>query len=520
MAKYNITDLNYIAVGANKCFINMDTQLGYQIYDYIHLLCAENQTSGYETTDDKRNGNLSVLSVDIGTEQGEGYCQYTDYIQKADDEVLSKEKYYEQIVLNEKQPTFVETDPTSKKYIRLYLSCCTIEMKNKIDEFNRTREHINCTYIADIRNSKNDKNNLTVVNEDSSNVYQAKCKNLYDIVDVTLQTIHVHETKNLFLHDTDHRHEMYLPQLTKQPVGFCQTQTDNEYFNDAIMLTHGMNSEVQMLKTSFAEDRRKFEDTLYNTSIQHGRMRAYTYRTYDEWSETNFNQDKFIPRRDYVGIAKPYIVDMPVESTRFESKCTDVNDYSTGEMYFSRLHVGKSMYDALYSVNMTSLSQMSCARQYCGIETCAGRPYLKFYDNINYNAQTDVTDNKDITEILTLSANSSGNSKYDHMTVPYQKIEYLYPADYNYSELHKANAYNVTILNTGIDKVESQIEEAEDKLAKLDTNSQQRYEDQSKLDEAKSKLATLKFEITNAVRQIAKHIAPANTQLVDVKFGD
>ena len=82
----------------------------------------------------------------------------------------------------------------------------------------------------------------------------------------------------------------------------------------------------------------------------------------------------------------------------------------------------------------------------------------------------------------------------------------MYPADYNYSALHKANAYNVTILSTGIDKVEAQIEEAEDKLAKLD--------------EAKSKLAALKFEITNAVRQIAKHIAPANTQLVDVKFGD
>ena len=86
-------------------------------------------------------------------------------------------------------------------------------MKNKIDEFNRARERMNCTYIADIRNSKNDKNNLTAVNEENSNVYQVKCKNLYDIVDVTLQTIHAHETKNLFLHDTDYRHEMYLPQL-------------------------------------------------------------------------------------------------------------------------------------------------------------------------------------------------------------------------------------------------------------------------------------------------------------------
>ena len=48
----------------------------------------------------------------------------------------------------------------------------------------------------------------------------------------------------------------------------------------------------------------------------------------------------------------------------------------------------------------------------------------------------------------------------------------------------------------------------------------QKAEELAKMDETRSKLATLKFEITNAVRQIAKHIAPANTQLVDVKFGD
>ena len=100
--------------------------------------------------------------------------------------------------MNEKQPTYVETDAASKKYIRLYLSCCTIEMKQKIAEFNRAREHVNGTYVADICNSKNDKNNLTAVNEDNvnMNVYQVKCKNMYDITDVTLQTLHAHETKN------------------------------------------------------------------------------------------------------------------------------------------------------------------------------------------------------------------------------------------------------------------------------------------------------------------------------------
>ena len=142
MAKYNITDLNYIAVGANRCFINMDIQLGYQVYDYLHLLCAETETSGYETFDDYSNGISSALCVDIGTEQGEGYWYPANYIKKAAttsgrtkkniDGALSKENYYEQVILNERQSEFIETDPSSKRYIRLYLSCCTIEMKQKI----------------------------------------------------------------------------------------------------------------------------------------------------------------------------------------------------------------------------------------------------------------------------------------------------------------------------------------------------------------------------------------------------
>ena len=41
MAKYNVTNLNYIAVGPGKTLINADLELGYQIYDRIHFLSAE-----------------------------------------------------------------------------------------------------------------------------------------------------------------------------------------------------------------------------------------------------------------------------------------------------------------------------------------------------------------------------------------------------------------------------------------------------------------------------------------------
>ena len=55
MAKYNVTNLNYIAVGPGKTLINADLELEYQIYDYIHLLSVEERTSGYATLDDKES---------------------------------------------------------------------------------------------------------------------------------------------------------------------------------------------------------------------------------------------------------------------------------------------------------------------------------------------------------------------------------------------------------------------------------------------------------------------------------
>lgn len=81
MAKYNVTNLNYIAVGPGKTLINADLELGYQIYDRIHFLSAEDQTSGYATMSNKNAGIISALSChDIGTEQGLGYYYPSEYI--------------------------------------------------------------------------------------------------------------------------------------------------------------------------------------------------------------------------------------------------------------------------------------------------------------------------------------------------------------------------------------------------------------------------------------------------------
>ena len=59
MAKYNVTSLNYLAVGQNRAIVNMDIQLDYQLYDKIHFLSAESNSIGYKTYLVKRLDNKS-----------------------------------------------------------------------------------------------------------------------------------------------------------------------------------------------------------------------------------------------------------------------------------------------------------------------------------------------------------------------------------------------------------------------------------------------------------------------------
>lgn len=181
MARYNIASINYMASGDSRSFINMDIELDYQLYDLVHLLCAEAETSRYPTMAAKKAGEseLSSLSVDIGTENGAGRWLKTDFIEKGDNTPLSKELCAVGIILNEQQNLFAEDDSKKKDYIRLFLSCCTDEMKQKIYKFNEDRLHTNMTFLAD--NTSNDKNNLTC---NGVKIYP-----LYDIKDVSLKRL-------------------------------------------------------------------------------------------------------------------------------------------------------------------------------------------------------------------------------------------------------------------------------------------------------------------------------------------
>ena len=111
----------------------------------------------------------------------------------------------------------------------------------------------------------------------------------------------------------------------------------------------------------------------------------------------------------------------------------------------------KSLYDSQYSMNMPSEWTISAARTYCGIGTCGGRAYLKYWDDVNYDVISSAS--AGVAECQVESANSYDGSRYSDMK-PYQKIEFLYPNDHTSSAKHKSNVFSIEILSTGIGSME------------------------------------------------------------------
>lgn len=374
MAKYRIKNLNYIAVGDDRCFINMDTVLGYEIYDYLHLLCAENGTSGYVSIEDKTTlSNFQLLHHDIGTEQGDGYWYPTNYIEKEEDEPLSKETFHEEIILNEKQDVYIETDPDSRKYIRLYLSCCTLEMKEKIRKFNRNREKFGVTYIMDP--NANGKNELVCDGQ--------KAFGMYDIRDVSIKDYGRHDAVNGALLSLDLRHEIYAPSMQNHPIGFVQSQADSGYQNDAIVMTQNLVMDPNIIRTSMLSTRNDDMEVQleYGAAIGSEGGKTYLYAPQSSVSELCSRTQAMTPVRNFNNVRRSYIIDMPVDSI--------ASDYEKGTEFARRMHISKSAYDSQYSMNMSSLSSIDACRQYCGIGICGGQPYLKFYDGTSYMSEGD-----------------------------------------------------------------------------------------------------------------------------------
>ena len=63
----------------------------------------------------------------------------------------------------------------------------------------------------------------------------------------------------------------------------------------------------------------------------------------------------------------------------------------------------KNTYDSLYSMNVLSTEGdarcLSSAREYCGIDVCGNKVFLKFYDNVNYEFELPSTSKKNYSDL-------------------------------------------------------------------------------------------------------------------------
>lgn len=497
MAKYNIVNLNYLAVGPTRTLVNADIELGYQIYDRIHLLSAESMTSGYVSND---HDDLSALSFcDIGTEHGAGYFYPSEYIAKTTDEPFSTESSMTQVIMNEEQEYYIETDSNSRKYIRLFLSCCTEELKAKIAEFNNSRVMNNCTFLAD--HDTNDKNCLTSNAVSSSPV---EARGLYDIRDVSIKKIGSKEQQNIVIQDTDKHHDIYVPDMKKMPVGFCQAGMQTDFENDAVVLSRPTTKKPYVFKSSDIDERNSKDQTVeYTMQLKNDNLKTYVYGMS---SESNINPYAFFqPAVNFNGVEYSYMIDIPV-GPKMSRDDMDTAKYDDGVTYFRRLIPTKSAFNSLYTMQMSSYNMLDECREYIEIKSCAGKPYLKYYDNLKYDGSISEQELKDSnTSLMDLDVEkrNSVDGTNSFQQVPYQKIEYIHPIDYSGNAKHKSNLYSIVISDSKIEDVESRLESGE--IEDPDGRTAQA-------------LKMLKFEIMAAVRDIAEDVAPANTQLFDVKF--
>jgi hypothetical protein len=97
----------------------------------------------------------------------------------------------------------------------------------------------------------------------------------------------------------------------------------------------------------------------------------------------------------------------------------------------------KNAYDSSYSMNMETDTKIRDCREYCGIGNDGNRPYLKYYDNKDYEGMF----NSESNQISTYSMTQITEKHY-----PFQKIESIISINRFKNDVnHKSNLYSIDI---------------------------------------------------------------------------
>lgn len=276
--------------------------------------------------------------------------------------------------------------------------------------------------------------------------------------------------------------DIYAPVISDEFVYMCQ------YGTYTLALTHRTTNGPNYLQTNLAtlnnELSNSIDNTIYSWEINSQQIKTYLYNTKDTLNDKNSEElsNYFKPKYNLVGLKYNYILEIP--------NVLDYNvynDYESGDIQGDFVQA-KNQYDAKYSINMPSISSIQNARDYIGIDVCGNQPYLKFYDNVNYNTSLNIqTKTNNFDDIQ-----SVGISEDSYKVYPFQKIEtFDYINRFRNVSKHKSPLYSLKINKTGL----SYIKDSDARIK-------------------------IKKEITNNIREITKKLCPAQTQLFNVYFSE
>lgn len=215
-------------------------------------------------------------------------------------------------------------------------------------------------------------------------------------------------------------------------------------------------------------------DTNYNWRIREQELNTYIYAPLSDDLDLSSHFD---PKFNLTNIKYNYVFELPQSSATF-------NNYEYGDVYGDIFNC-KNVYNWQYSMDMSSQTYLNATRDYVGMGVCGNKLFMSFYDDLTYSSN-DTSDefNKSMTE-----------GKLNEPLFSYQKLETIDSINrFRNNTIHKSNVYSIDIVNTGLEVLNDEENPVFKKL----------YD-------------KILLDINNNVRSLAEKVAPANTELFDVK---
>lgn len=186
------------------------------------------------------------------------------------------------------------------------------------------------------------------------------------------------------------------------------------------MVTPSIKAKNYSLMTDL-KDRRISDDVecIYGIALENLKNTSYTYNVgIDSLSVGRIGH--FIPKRNFSNMNYSYVIDVPVDSTNVEdSRAKSARDYDLGEIMFYRMHTCKNAFNSLYTMEMSEFNEIDNCRTYQQVNTFAGQPYLKYYDDITYKGISEKENSDGLIDINLQEYNSVTDSTSDRSTKPF-----------------------------------------------------------------------------------------------------